>query len=537
MINTCKECGCTCKHCGRVDNDIHLHLEIENLKQKLAERDSHIIRMETNFLNESTVDSDEMMLLKDELLTLQDKHKRLSDAHKRVQRVNQGLEDKLLKLVDACETDKSALAKDVAVLSEKLAEANYTVKKLTESNERYKKDVNVAIQFLQCKQSNFVGHKFDTLPPEIQGEVSVFMTHKKKPEERKLIEPKSIKVPIPTFPPTAMFYSVPKSPKEERRIVEEAPPSTPPVDVVSAAIMAKVLEERQKERMCIKHCDTCTCSKNLKLTDPNRHHDVGTQTDEFKQSCKTCKEASFQILKLPRSADIANAKMPNFELENCNNIVKVQPNNFLVEKSSSNASSLIDLDINLNSESVVLEPNVLVSAVGVECNNKINQPRLDNSFLKKHEGLQGQPLPTFQNFKISSEVPSNLNSKTIASFTPLIPHSAQIDRKNQAVKAYGNKLNLVHAHKTTDSDISIVNSVRKDVEDKTEDQNQGTNFQNNKENFQNLDRSKYQEMEENVKRFLFKKTELWKEQSESFPRNDEATNDLQQTFSHTQTEI
>lgn len=59
---------------------------------------------------------------------------RLSEAHKRVQRVNQGLEDKLLKLVDACETDKSALTKDVAVLSEKLAEANYSVKKLTESN-------------------------------------------------------------------------------------------------------------------------------------------------------------------------------------------------------------------------------------------------------------------------------------------------------------------------------------------------------------------------------------------------------------------
>ena len=59
-----------------MDNDIHLHLEIENLKQKLAERDSHIIRMETNFLNESTVDSDEVMLLKDDLLTWQDKYKR-----------------------------------------------------------------------------------------------------------------------------------------------------------------------------------------------------------------------------------------------------------------------------------------------------------------------------------------------------------------------------------------------------------------------------------------------------------------------------
>lgn len=59
---------------------------------------------------------------------------RLYDAHRRVQRVNQGLEDKLLKLVDVCETEKSTLTKDVATLSQKLAEANHIIKKLTEDN-------------------------------------------------------------------------------------------------------------------------------------------------------------------------------------------------------------------------------------------------------------------------------------------------------------------------------------------------------------------------------------------------------------------
>ncbi|KAK9887057.1 hypothetical protein WA026_019982 [Henosepilachna vigintioctopunctata] len=76
MLNTCKECGCTCKNCGRFDNEIHLHLEIENLKQKLLERDNHIIRMETNFLNEPSVDSDEILMLKEELLTWQEKYNR-----------------------------------------------------------------------------------------------------------------------------------------------------------------------------------------------------------------------------------------------------------------------------------------------------------------------------------------------------------------------------------------------------------------------------------------------------------------------------
>lgn len=59
---------------------------------------------------------------------------RLYEAHRRVQRVNQGLEDKLLKLVDVCETEKTALTKDVATLSHKLADANYTIKKLKEEN-------------------------------------------------------------------------------------------------------------------------------------------------------------------------------------------------------------------------------------------------------------------------------------------------------------------------------------------------------------------------------------------------------------------
>lgn len=48
--------------------------------------------------------------------------------------MNQGLEDKLLKLVDVCETEKSTLTKDVASLSHKLADAKYTIKKLTEDN-------------------------------------------------------------------------------------------------------------------------------------------------------------------------------------------------------------------------------------------------------------------------------------------------------------------------------------------------------------------------------------------------------------------
>lgn len=116
------------------------------------------------------------------------------------------------------------------------------------------------------------------------------MNHKRKPEEKKSPpEIKSIKVPIPTFPPTAMVYSVPKSPKPDRKFdVEEEQPA---VDIVSAAIMAKVLEERQRERALTKHCDTCTCSKHLKIIYNNSHHNVGTQTGEYKEMlCIKCND-------------------------------------------------------------------------------------------------------------------------------------------------------------------------------------------------------------------------------------------------------
>lgn len=117
------------------------------------------------------------------------------------------------------------------------------------------------------------------------------MITKKKIDEKKIVpEVKNIKVPIPTFPPTAMVYSIPKSPNPERKSEQDV--EAPPVDVVSAAIMAKVLEERQKERAMVKHCDTCTCSKNLKIVYDSSHHSVGTQTGEYKSMlCIRCNES------------------------------------------------------------------------------------------------------------------------------------------------------------------------------------------------------------------------------------------------------
>ncbi|XP_063232652.1 tight junction-associated protein 1 [Bacillus rossius redtenbacheri] len=263
--SACKECGWSRQNCCEHSN-LHLHVEIENLKQKLLEREHHIVTMETNFLSEADKFPDgEYAALTEELLTWQEKYSRLYESHKRVQKVNQNLEDKLLKIVDKCETEKAALTRDVSNLTQKLVDAEEKVCQLKEENERYRNDVNLAIQLLQCKPANFVSQKYDTLPADLQQKVRLYVSSKRRSSDangtHKQPELKTIKVPIPTFPPTAMVYSVNKELSEKEEDAEKGGPERRPVDIVSAAIMAKVLEERERERLRTKHCASCTCPR------------------------------------------------------------------------------------------------------------------------------------------------------------------------------------------------------------------------------------------------------------------------------------
>lgn len=105
------------------------------MRQHLLERDNHIVTMETQFLNEADkFPNGELASMKEELLIWQEKYSRLHEAHKRVQKVNQNLEDKLLRIVDKCETEKGAFTKDIATLSHRLADANFTIHRLTRDN-------------------------------------------------------------------------------------------------------------------------------------------------------------------------------------------------------------------------------------------------------------------------------------------------------------------------------------------------------------------------------------------------------------------
>ncbi|KAL1375519.1 hypothetical protein pipiens_017440, partial [Culex pipiens pipiens] len=106
--------------------DVHLQAEIEVLKNALADKHSQLVAME----NACLVESDRQVELEDSIIAWQDKYERLYESHKRVQKVNQNLEDKLLKLVDRNAGERAQLTSDVATLSVRLAQANYNVQSL-----------------------------------------------------------------------------------------------------------------------------------------------------------------------------------------------------------------------------------------------------------------------------------------------------------------------------------------------------------------------------------------------------------------------
>ncbi|XP_074600804.1 uncharacterized protein LOC141854869 isoform X2 [Brevipalpus obovatus] len=304
---TNSECHCESCPANRVDSSlksgdnvvVQLYQEIENLKRQIADRDYHIVQMETSVMNHvKEFPNGEYQALQETLCFWQEKYDRLAESHRKLQKVNQALEDKLLRIVDKFETEKATLTRDVNDLTNRLVEARVTINDMEEENEQYKHDCNIAVNLLQCKPSNFVSYKVNTLPIDVQDRLrssyngpTSFNSKRRSLSigndlSRKLTSSSSygqdggnsnngkvIRVPIPTFPPTAMVYSVNKV--EDDNIKEhnnECP------DYVSAAIMAKVLEERAKERSMkfnTGHQKCYQCRKRCVITP---YYDQTTQT-------------------------------------------------------------------------------------------------------------------------------------------------------------------------------------------------------------------------------------------------------------------
>ncbi|KAF4523267.1 hypothetical protein B566_EDAN006890 [Ephemera danica] len=209
------DCNCECRSCCD-QTSLHLHVEIENLQQRLLERENHIVKMETNFLSEADkFPNGEFVAMMEEVQIWQEKYNRLYEAHKKLQKVNQGLEDKLLRIVDKFETEKNAMTRDLSSTNQALTAERAKNARLQSENERYRNDVNLTIQLLQCKPANFMPQKFDSLPSDLQQKVKTYVSSRHRDSsggfQQTKPEVRTIKVPIPTFPPTAMVYSVNKT--------------------------------------------------------------------------------------------------------------------------------------------------------------------------------------------------------------------------------------------------------------------------------------------------------------------------------------
>ncbi|OTF81585.1 hypothetical protein BLA29_012766, partial [Euroglyphus maynei] len=132
------------------NNNIHLHKEIETLKERLKEREQQIVTMEGQILNEARqYPNGEMQSLRDNLYHWHDKYERLLENYRRLQKVNQSLEDKLLRCADRFETERLGLNENVERLRRELRETNENVSMITKQNEQYRNDYDLVIRIIQ----------------------------------------------------------------------------------------------------------------------------------------------------------------------------------------------------------------------------------------------------------------------------------------------------------------------------------------------------------------------------------------------------
>ncbi|KAJ2951675.1 hypothetical protein O0L34_g13835 [Tuta absoluta] len=251
-----------CEECK--GDEAQLRAEVEHLRQHLAERDGHLVALEAEFHKCSTRVGD----LEEQVDTWREKYERLYDSHKRVQKLNQVLEDKLLQMVDKMKGEKSQLTKDIATLSVRLAESKYNYSMLQKENERYKNDMNLAIQLLQCKPDNFVSQKLEHLPVDTQARVSQYVMSKSTSKPNSTTS-KNGNENDTSFDASEYEFNI------------------------SASLMTKILEDSIQDSMT-KHCDSCTCTKTQAkpFCYNESYFSVGTQTvltGEMKNSlCLNC---------------------------------------------------------------------------------------------------------------------------------------------------------------------------------------------------------------------------------------------------------
>lgn len=236
-------------------------------------------------------------------------------------------------------------------------------------------------------------------------------------------------------------------------------------------------------------------------------------------------------MKIVRNIDV---KMETVE----SNVVKVQPNNCLINNESTN-SSLIDLSSNLTNSSNV-SPKIVINTVITDknksehhylckkssltyeksdCENNTDKSSAKNT---SSDQLKG---PRYCSMRLQSGTRNILLDNAHNNIPPVLYTRSNSNNVHNKLKNepklhhdYNNSLSNRSDDKTTINSISSENSVQN--RQRVAEWIQNNSMENNdverygtaveKSDFNDADKAKYAEMEENVKRFLFGESEFLK---------------------------
>ena len=126
---------------------------------------------------------------------------------------------------------------DLASQTQKLVESKLTIQQLHDQNSDLHSDLHLSINLLRNRPTSFMSQRLDTLPPDIQQRVRTCLAENARDRRlsRGLLEGRKIRVAIPSGVGDCNSNGTANIDGDSS-------------DKISAAILAKVLEERDKER-------------------------------------------------------------------------------------------------------------------------------------------------------------------------------------------------------------------------------------------------------------------------------------------------
>ncbi|XP_030070785.1 brain-enriched guanylate kinase-associated protein [Microcaecilia unicolor] len=151
--------------------DSSLHDQKDDLRKRLSYTAHKLEMLETEFDSTRQYLETELRRAQEELEKVTEKLRRIQTNYLSLQRINQELEDKVQRMGQHYEEEKRALGHEIITLNNHLIEAKLTIDKLSEDNELYRKDCNLASQLLQSNKTYHRAHKLSELPADFQERV------------------------------------------------------------------------------------------------------------------------------------------------------------------------------------------------------------------------------------------------------------------------------------------------------------------------------------------------------------------------------